>query len=132
MPTKRRNLFDGIASFSVAPFKDRAVHHAFRVVCELIFECGFIHDSYANWTGRRTHRAVVRYDQFWDCGKHVLRCDIYRYFPAIDHAILKADLRRHIACEQTLALAGRIINGSNSQKPVHLLFPGDDLFTPLA
>ena len=28
---------------------------------------------------------------------HVLRCDIFRYFPAIDHAVLKGDLRRRIS-----------------------------------
>ena len=61
----------------------------------------------------------------------MLRCDIYRYFPAVDHAILKADLRRRIACAPTITLADRIIDGSNAQEPVHLHFPGDDLFAPL-
>ena len=115
---------------SAAPFRDRVVHHAFCAVCEPIFERGFIHDSYANRAGKGTHRAVARYERFRDRHRHVLRCDIHRYFPAIDHAILKADLRRRIACERTLALADRIIDGSNRQEPVHLLFPGDDLFTP--
>ena len=116
---------------SAAPFRDRVVHHAFCSVCEPIFERGFIHDSYANRTGKGTHRAVARYEKFRDRSKHVLRCDIYRYFPAIDHTILKADLRRRIACERTLVLADRIIDGSNAQEPVRLLFPGDDLFTPI-
>ena len=62
--------------------------------------------------------------------RHVLRCDIYRYFPAIDHAILKRDPRRCLACARTLALADRIIDGSNRQEPVNLYYPGDDLFTP--
>ena len=116
---------------SAAPFRDRVVHHAFCAVCEPIFERGFIHDSYANRVGKGTHRAVARYEQFRDRSKHVLRCDIYRYFPAIDHEVLKANLRRRIACERTLALADRIIDGSNPQEPVQLLFPGDDLFTPI-
>ena len=60
----------------------------------------------------------------------MLRCDVYRYFPAIDHAILKRDLRRRLACERTLDLADRIIDGSNPQESVNLHFPGDDLFTP--
>ena len=116
---------------SAAPFRDRVVHHAFCSVCEPIFERGFIHDSYANRRGKGTHRAVARYEKFRDRSKHVLRCDIYRYFPAIDHTILKADLRRRIACERTLVLADLIIDGSNAQEPVCLLFPGDDLFTPI-
>jgi RNA-directed DNA polymerase len=61
----------------------------------------------------------------------VLGCDIYRYFPAIDHQILKDDLRRRIACPRTLWLVDAVIDGSNPQEPVHLHYPGDDLLTPL-
>ena len=60
----------------------------------------------------------------------MLRGDIYRYFPAIDHEVLKADLRRRIACARTLAVLDRIVDASNPQEPVHLYYPGDDLFTP--
>ena len=116
---------------SAAPFRDRVVHHAFCAVCEPIFERGFIHDSYANRVGKGTHRAVARYERFRNRARHVLRCDIYRYFPTIDHERLKADLRRRIACERTLSLADRIVDGSNPQEAVYRLFPGDDLLTPL-
>ena len=51
------------------------------------------------------------------------------YFPAIDHEILKRDLRRRIACPRTLALVDRIVGGANPQEPVPLHYPGDDLFT---
>ena len=115
---------------SAAPFRDRVVHHAFCAVVEPLFERGFIFDSYANRLGKGTHRAVTRYEQFRDRFRHVLRCDVYRYFPAIDHAILKRDLRRRLACPRTLALADRIIDGANPQEPVCLHYPGDDLFTP--
>ena len=116
---------------SAAPFRDRVVHHAFCAVCEPIFERGFIYDSYANRIGKGTHRAVARYERFRDRHRHVLRCDIFRYFPSIDHEILKADLRRRISCVRTLSLADRIVDGSNPQEAVYRLFPGDDLLTPL-
>lgn len=115
---------------SAAPFRDRVIHHAFCAVCEPIFERGFIFDSYANRKGKGSHRAVARYEAFRDRFRYVLRCDIWRYFPAIDHELLKRDLRRRLACERTLALADRIIDGSNPQEPVNLHYPGDDLFTP--
>ena len=99
-------------------------------MCEPIFERGFIYDSYANRKGKGTHRAIARYEAFRDRFRHVLRCDLYRYFPAIDHEILKADLRRRIACGRTLWLADCIVDGSNPQEPVNLYYPGDDLFTP--
>lgn len=116
---------------SAAPFRDRVVHHALCAVVGPIFERGFIDDTFANRKGKGTHRAIARYEQFRNRHAHVLRADIYRYFPAIDHAILKADLRRRIACPQTLWLLDKIIDGSNAQEPVDLLFPGDDLLTPL-
>ena len=116
---------------SAAPFRDRVVHHALCALVEPVFERGFIHDSYANRQDKGTHRAVARYEHFRDRTAHVLRCDIYRYFPAIDHAILKADLRRRIACPPTLRLLDRIIDGANPQEPVHVHFPGDDLLTPI-
>ena len=115
---------------SAAPFRDRVVHHAVHAVVAPLFERGFIHHSYANRVGRGTHRAVARYERLRDRYRHVLRGDVFRYFPAIDHAILKADLRRRIACRRTLAVLDRIIDGSNPQEPVHRYYPGDDLFTP--
>ena len=117
---------------SAAPFRDRVLHHAFCAVVDPLFERGFIFDSYANRIGKGTHRAIERYEQYRDQHRHVLRCDIFRYFPAIDHEVLKADLRRRVACPQTLWLADAIIDGSNPQEPVNLHYPGDDLLTPLS
>jgi len=116
---------------SAAPFRDRVVHHALCAVVEPLFERGFIHDSYANRIGRGTHAGVARYERFRNGASHVLRCDIFRYFPAIDHEILKRDFLRRIACNETLWLLDRIVDGSNPQEPVLLRFPGDDLLAPL-
>ena len=116
---------------SAAPFRDRVVHHAVFSAIGPLFERGFIDDSFANRVGKGTHRAIARYEHFRDRYSHVLRCDIWRYFPAIDHAILKADLRRRIACSPTLALCDTLIDGSNPHDEVLHHFPGDDLFTPI-
>ena len=115
---------------SAAPFRDRVVHHALHAVIAPLFERGFIYHSYANRAGRGTHRAVARYERLRDGHRHVLRGDVYRYFPAIDHEILKADLRRRVGCRRTLAVLDLVIDGSNPQEPVDLYYPGDDLFTP--
>lgn len=115
---------------SAAPFRDRVVHHALCDVVAPIFERGFIAHSFANRKGKGTHRAIETYERYRDHNAHVLRCDIFRYFPAIDHMILKRDLRRRIACEPTLDPLDRIIDASNTQEPVDLHYPGDDLFAP--
>jgi retron-type reverse transcriptase len=115
---------------SAAPFRDRVVHHA---ICDSVlplFEKSFIFDSYANRIGKGTHQAINRYERFNNASRFVLRCDIYRYFPAIDHAILKADIARRVRCVRTNALIDKIIDNSNEQEPVNLYFDGDDLWTP--
>jgi retron-type reverse transcriptase len=115
---------------SAAPFRDRVVHHALcNVVCP-IFEAGFIDHTFANRIGKGTHRAIKVYERYRDRHAHVLRCDIYRYFPAIDHAVLKTAFRRRITCDRTLALLDLVVDGSNAQEPVNLYFDGDNLFAP--
>lgn len=116
---------------SAAPFRDRVVHHALCATISPLFERSFINRSYASRKGRGTHRAVVAYEKLRDRYQHVLRADVFRYFPSIDHAVLKHDLRRRIACEPTLWLCDTIIEGSNPQEPVDRYFSGDDLFAPM-
>ncbi|MES2298049.1 MAG: reverse transcriptase domain-containing protein [Pseudomonadota bacterium] len=114
---------------SAAPFRDRVVHHALCSVIAPIFEHGFIHDSYANRAGKGSHAAIAKYERFRDRHAHVLRADIYRYLPAIDHAALKQSYRRRIARPRTLCLMDAIVDGSNEQEPVEVFFPGDGLFS---
>lgn len=116
---------------SAAPFRDRVVHHALCAVVVPLFERGFIAHSFANQTGKGTHKAIAAYERYRDRHAHVLRCDIFRYFPAIDHQVLKRDVRKRIRCGQTLDLIDTIINGSNPQEPVHIHYPGDDLLAPV-
>lgn len=115
---------------SAAPFRDRVVHHALCAVIGPVFERSFVHDTYANREGKGTHAAIERYEYYRDRHRWVLRCDIYRYFPAIDHAVLKQDVSWRIRCPLTRDLTHRIIDGSNAQEPVFLHYPGDDLFEP--
>jgi retron-type reverse transcriptase len=116
---------------SAAPYRDRVVHHALCNVIVPIFERTFIADSYANRVGFGTHRALHRFTQFARSSLYILQCDIRKYFPSIDHAILKSLLRRKLKCQNTLWLADTIIDSSNEQELIIDHFPGDDLLTPL-
>ncbi|MEQ8385696.1 MAG: RNA-directed DNA polymerase [Coleofasciculus sp. A1-SPW-01] len=116
---------------SAAPYRDRVVHHAMCNIIVPIFERTFIADSYANRVGFGTHRALRRFTQFARSQRYVLQCDIRQYFPSIDHAILKTQLRRKLKCKDTLWLIDTIIDNSNEQDPVVDHFPGDLLLTPL-
>lgn len=115
---------------SAAPYRDRIVHHALCNVIEPIFESYFIFDSYANRVGKGTHRAIKRFEKFSSLNKYVLKCDISKYFPSIDHEILKQIINEKIICIDTMNLVSLIVDNSNVQEPVNEYFPGDDLFTP--
>lgn len=116
---------------SAAPYRDRVVHHALCNVIIPIFERTLIHDTYANRIGYGTHRALRRFTEFARSSHYILQCDIRRYFPSIDHDILKTLIRRKIKCPETLRLIDTIINASNPQEAVLDYFPGDTLLTPL-
>lgn len=115
---------------SAAPYRDRVVHHALCNVIEPIFENTFIFDSYANRKRKGTHRAILRYQQFCRKNRYVLKCDVVKFFPSIDHMILKNEIRRKITDPDALWLIDNIIDHSNEQESVLHYFPGDDLFQP--
>ena len=115
---------------SAAPYRDRVVHHAVCRVVEPIFDRSMIFDSYANRMAKGTHKALNRATEFCRRWPYVLKCDVEKFFPSIDHEILLALVARKIKCKPTLELIGRIVRASNPQEPVPGYFPGDDLFTP--
>lgn len=116
---------------SAAPYRDRVVHHALCNVIQPIFERSFIFDSYANRVGKGTHAAVRRARAYARKFPYVLQCDIAKYFPSIDHQVLKSIVRRKLRAPGVLWLTDLIIDHSNEQDRVTRWFPGDDLFTPL-
>ena len=116
---------------SAAPFRDRVVHHALINVLEPIYERTFIDDSYANRKGKGTHAALDRCTHYLRRFKYVLQCDVQQFFPAVDHALLKAALAHKIACEPTMNLCAQIIDsgeGILTNEYTLRWFPGDDLF----
>lgn len=115
---------------SAAPFRDRVVHHTLTQVLEPVFERRFSRDSFACRKGFGSHLALQRAREAAGRFRYVLKCDIRKYFPSIDHEILKQLLARTVKCRRTLSLAALIIDCSNLQEDVMHYFPGDDLFTP--
>jgi RNA-directed DNA polymerase len=116
---------------SAAPYRDRVIHHGLCNIINPLFEKSFIDDSYANRIGYGSHRALRRFTKFYRSSQYVLQCDIKKYFPSIDHEILKQVIHQKIKCQPTLNLIEKIINNSNEQEQVLDYFIGDDLLTPL-
>lgn len=114
---------------SAAPFRDRVVHHALCNLIEPIFERRFIFDSYANRKGKGTHKAIDRVQTFARRYRYVLRMDIVKHFPSLDHAVLKKTLFRVVRDEDTRWLIGQILAsgaGVLDDEYEMVYFPGDE------
>lgn len=100
------------------PFRDRVLHHALVDVINPCFERSFITDTYACIKGRGTHvgadraQAMLRKVKREHGVVYVFKGDISGYFYNINHAILRAIIRRRISCRRTLALIDEIIASS--------------------
>ena len=102
---------------SALPFRDRVAQHALNNILEPLFDKRFYFHSYACRDGKGTHKASsqlkrwIRNLSFEGKPLFALKADISGYFASVDHARLKALLRRAIKCNDTLWLCDLIIDG---------------------
>jgi RNA-directed DNA polymerase len=119
---------------SAAPFRDRVVHHALCNLIEPVFDTRFIADSYANRKNKGTHAAIDRLQSFSRRYRYVLRLDIVKHFPALDHAVLYQEIARVIPDDGVLWLVQTILESGKAvlrDEYAMVYFPGDDLFAAL-
>lgn len=88
---------------------DRIVQHALMNVVSPIWERLFIRDSYACIVGRGIHAGSRKTMEYVRRNKYVLKCDVAKFYPSIDHDILMGIVRRKIKCRDTLWLIEKII-----------------------
>lgn len=102
--------------FALPYFPDRIVHHAIMNILEPIFVSVFTADTYSCIKGRGVHKCsrnlkkALRRDA--EGTVYCLKLDIKKFYPSIDHAILKRLLRKKIKCADTLALLDEIIDSA--------------------
>lgn len=119
---------------TAAPFRDRVVHHALVRVLEPCFEPAFISDSYACRKGKGQHKAIDRFQRWLKGSRHVLRADIAKFYPSVDHDVLKSLICRRVRDRRALSLTELVLaSGEGILEPEYELqrFPGDNLFSPL-
>ncbi|MCX6742493.1 MAG: reverse transcriptase/maturase family protein [Candidatus Pacearchaeota archaeon] len=103
---------------SALPFRDRIVHHAICNVIESLFDKTFIYDSYACRKGKGTHAGADRIQKFIrkaNSNSYVLKCDISKYFPSVNHEILKQIIREKISDNELLQLLDQIVDSPNQE-----------------
>jgi retron-type reverse transcriptase len=115
---------------SAAPYRDRVVHHALMNVLEPLMERHFHPHSYACRRGKGTHAAANRLQKLMVRYRFALQCDIRKFFPSVDHEVLKKQFRRLIKDKRILWLMDLIVDRSNRQEQRLEWFDGDDLFEP--
>lgn len=105
---------------SALPFVDRVAQHALCNVIEPIFDRVFLPQSYACRKGKGTHAAARQVQSLlrktpdaW-----ILKTDFSKYFASIDRAILHREIRRKIACRDTLALIESFIPPAGIGLPI--------------
>ncbi len=116
---------------SAAPIRDRVVHHAMCRVIAPIWEARFINTSYACRVGKGVHKALDQAHAWARAYRYAFHGDIVKYFPSIDHKIMRQLLARRIADRQTMGLIDRILNsgaGILAHEYQLTYFPGDNLF----
>jgi retron-type reverse transcriptase len=97
-------------------FPDRILHHAIMNVMEPIWVSIFTQDTFSCIKGRGIHKAVNRIKQDLKSDlegtKYCLKIDIRKFYPSIDHEILKDIIRRKIKDTKLLKLLDEIIDSA--------------------
>jgi len=96
-------------------FPDRIVHHAILNIMEPIWERIFISETYACVKKRGIHKAansIKKALKDKEGTKYCLKLDIKKYYPSIDHKILKEIIRKKIKDIDLLFLIDGIIDSA--------------------
>lgn len=94
---------------------DRIVHHCIVQQLEPIWMRMFIRDTYSTIKGRGIHDGMHRMQKFMadePGSRYCLKMDVKKFYPSIDHDVLKQILRGHIKCRPTLGLLDEIIDSA--------------------
>jgi len=97
-------------------FPDRIVHHCIMQVLEPIWVSTLITDTYSSLKGRGIHNGVRRIKNALTDKENTIYClkmDIRKFYPSIDHTILKSIIRQKIKDPDVLWLLDEIINSTD-------------------
>lgn len=95
-------------------YPDRITHHAIMNIMEPLFVATFTADSYSCIKGKGIHaasfnlRRAIKQSGF----KYCLKLDVVKFYPSVNHQILKAMLRRKFKDKELLWLLDEIIDSA--------------------
>ena len=97
-------------------YPDRIVHHCIVQVVQEVWVKSLIRDTFSTIPGRGIHDGVRRVKSALkdvDNTSYCLKLDIKKYYPSIDHNVLKSILERKIKDKKFLSLLYQIIDSAD-------------------
>jgi len=97
------------------PFRDRVVHHAIMNVIEPVWTSVFIRQTYSCIKGRGIHDVLkhLKCDlNDIENTRYCLKMDVKKFYPSIDHEVLKGIIRKKIKDKRFLSLLDEIIDSA--------------------
>jgi hypothetical protein len=101
--------------FKLPYFPDRIIHHCIMNILEPIWMKTLITDTYSSLKGRGVHKGVKRIKQALKDRlntKYCLKMDVRKFYPSIDHNILKQTVRKKIKDKDLLWLLDKIVESA--------------------
>lgn len=103
-------------------YPDRIVHHCIVQVLEPIWMAGFISDTLACIKGRGIHRGAAKIKHALrddtEGTRYCLKMDVRKFYPSMDHHVLKGILARKIKDPDVMWLLGHIIGSTEAGVPI--------------
>ena len=101
--------------FKLPYFPDRIIHHCIMQILEPIWKKTLIRDTYSSIKGRGLHDGVRRIKKALkdkQGTKYCMKLDIKKFYPSINHEVLKQIIHHKIKCQNTLWLLDEIIDST--------------------
>ncbi len=112
---------------AAAPFRDRVLHHALCNFMQPALERSFLARSFSCQRGKGTTAGRECCRKLVNSHRYVLKCDIRKFFPNIDHEILLNQLASRLHCPRVMVLVRLILSSYRTGPEVPpAVFPGDD------
>ena len=102
--------------FKLPYFPDRIIHHCIMNILEPIWMKTLIADTYSSLKNRGIHKGVKRIKKALkdkENTKYCLKMDVRKFYPSIDHAILKQIIRKKTKDKDLLWLLDGIIDSAD-------------------
>jgi retron-type reverse transcriptase len=96
-------------------YPDRITHHAVMNILEPVFVSTFTADTYSCIKKRGIHAAAAAVKRALEdtaCTRYCLKLDIRKFYPSVDHRVLKQLLRRKFKDQDLLWLLDEIIDST--------------------